>query len=257
MSLSIDNLIPIDADKIGNTSDQILLTSDDLTNSSCLFNSLLYQTVKLLKTQPTIDEEKPTKLFLILFNQTFNEISRYQMKSFGLNLKPLKDSEKLLVMDLLTDFEQIKTNGSVSFDSVMSNTLHTIREKLSSDSDQSKAIILVDDASCLLSLGLPINQVHQYYRRLRNLVHYYKFVLIIQSYYDYEEDDAENNRLCRSLIDTSNTWIICKHLDSGFSSKVDGNLIINNYHEWPTKINHFHFKRMPRNIRILPIGAFA
>uniref|UniRef100_T1KHB8 Elongator complex protein 6 n=1 Tax=Tetranychus urticae TaxID=32264 RepID=T1KHB8_TETUR len=258
MSLSIDSLCPIDLDKIGVESEQISITSDDLSNSACLFNSLVCQSIKLLKTSQTKDD-KPLKIFMILFNQTYNEISRYQMKNFGLNLKSFKDVNQLIVMDFLTDYKDgiVTSDGSILLPALIQKTLDKIKQTLSSEDDSSKAIVLVDDVSCLLILGLPLNQVYQYCRHLRNLIHYHKLVLIMQSYYDYDEDDTDINRLCQSFIETCNIWLQCKHLDTGFSSKVDGNLIINDYHQWPTKTHHYHFKRMPRNVKVLPVGAFS
>lgn len=260
MSFSGDILSnTVDTSLLANQAQLITLSSDDLTISSSIFYSLLRTVIKSSKLSSStgeVDTDKQLKIVLILMNQSYAECSLVMMRSFGLNLKAYKESGQLIVVDILTDYHQLTKHSQASSDDdddddvIVNLMINTIKENISTDH---KGVVMIDDASCLFSLEYSFNYVYRFYFSLQKLLFSLNTCLILQTYHDYDEEDVDSNRLSLYLASKCDIWLECCRLKTGFSDKIDGNLIIHDYRGPLRKENAYQFKKALRNLKLDPI----
>lgn len=239
-----------------------VVTSDDLNTSSfCLHNIILHK-VRSIRSQQT-----KSGLTLVLLNQSYQHYSSVAAKSFGLNLKSLKDSGRLAVLDVLKDFSKYtKADGSFDLDLLE----REIIESLCKFDSEEPSLLIIDDLSVLWScLSLSPAAVLRFVTKLRSISVVTTPCIIIQSFIDRSDEDNEEgdeslgeNGVLDCVIASSDAWIRFERLTTGFSDKVDGQLLLYDYSLTDPLAASlpitYHYKTIERNTKIfLPGNAFS
>lgn len=255
MSLDLNQLLdlPNNFNKIKLMS----ITGDDLNNGSFLIHSLISSKVRCCRNRTGTDPF----LILILLNHSYSHYSSVAAKSFGLNLKALRDSGQLVVIDIISNLREYLDSVS-RFD--FNKFLATIHDNLSpinrSKTDEGSGqnpLIIIDDISVLLSLQLNISVLYKLVSRIRSLAFNQGMTLIIQSHMDPDSEDEKMNNLAQSISSCSDVWIDCQKLVTGFSQTIDGSLDIKDHANilGNKLMSRYHFKTMERNTKIFVPGS--
>ncbi|KAI1289998.1 hypothetical protein HDE_08415 [Halotydeus destructor] len=233
----------------------IVLTSDDLNNSSFAVHSLIQSRVRSV----TGKQLSEPLIVLVLTNNTFAHYSTVAAKSFGLNLKNLKDTGKLMVFDLLTDYD-IYVNEKLQFEWFVMQVLDCLTEAFKSREANGSLItplVILDDLSIFLSLGASVPELYMFLANLRSYSHQYNFGLIIQSNLNGDAEDFELKQLVYSAISCADIWLEFNKLETGYSQQVDGTLVL---HDRTKKLSNevlrkFHFKTSDRLTKLFTPGS--
>lgn len=286
MSLDLNSLLDLPA-----SVDQrqlILITSDDLNNSSFAFHSLIQSKVRSLQRiqmQNPTNGQQAASLILICLNQSYTHYASIAAKSFGLNLKSLRDAGTLLVADVMKDFPDFSDPSAHLFDMDKFEARVTELTSSTGKSQSPCTWIMIDDVRVLLSQGIPLRRVHLFLHRIRALAADHNAKLVIQSNIEPESErssllshtipairddedegddgeglDPELDHLLSYLISCADVWIDFQKLVTGFSDKIDGSLFLYDYgtssssggHNLPVR---YHFKTMDRSTRIYTPGT--
>ena len=200
-----------------------LITSDDLNNSSFLFHSLIQSKVKSIRSQSNERSSssvcsKP-QLIVVCLNQSFTHYSSVAAKSFGLNLKSLREGPDplLQVLDMVKDFSDYTNDDPDAplqaidsclspdkFESCLLNLIScTSRQKIETNNssirqttDQesvlsvqrqssiTKPLVMIDDVRVLSSLGVASERIYLLLQRIRSICCLNECSLIVQSHID-------------------------------------------------------------------------
>lgn len=221
MSLDLNSVLdlPASLDRTNFT----LITSDDLNNSSFLFHSLIQSKVKSIRSLTQQSNQcnnssvclKP-QLIVVCLNQSFSHYSSVAAKSFGLNLKSLREgSDPLLqVLDMVKDFPDYTNNdpdaplqtidscfSTDKFESCLLNLIScTSRQRvgtnnssttsqesvlpLQKQSSITKPLVMIDDVRVLSSLGIASERIYLLLQRIRSICCLNECSLIVQSHID-------------------------------------------------------------------------
>ena len=275
MSLDLDSLLDL-PDSL-NRRRLTLVTSDDLNNSSFAFHSFIQSKVKSLRSaarlqlqqqpqqQQQQSSESAASLILVCLNQSYSHYASVAAKSFGLNLKSLREQGTLKVIDIVKDVQdygEASNAGSLDVEklehtlsSLISSAETTTAAASAASSSPSTCLIMIDDVRVLCALGIPVPRVHLFIDRIRSLASRHNGRLVIQSNMDpadercsrlnheqdrkaehgdddeeeddeWGEDDPQLRRLLAYLISCADVWIDFQKLRTGFSDKIDGSLFL-------------------------------
>lgn len=263
----MDLSLLLDLPNLFSTQNLVVITSDDLNNSSFLIHSLIQQKARLLRTQTSSGP-----LVLILLNQSYSHYSSVAAKSFGLNLKALKDTGRLKVIDVVKDIAKyMKKEDEGSFDiEKVSTEVDSLLQDGNAIQPTGTATIMIDDISVLSSLGLQTTKIYSFLLWLRNLsLTRCPAVLIVQSTLDgrseeedhLEEEDTKWIQALHAMIASSQVYVNLQKLETGFSDKIDGSLFLHDYQRQSTFCKDlsikYHFKSAERSTKIFAPGSFA
>jgi hypothetical protein len=243
----------------------LIITSDDLNNSSFLIHSLIQQKARGLRT-----DQSSGPLFLILFNQSYSHYSSVAAKSFGINLKALKDDGRLIVIDVLKDLDQYSKSEDQGFFDIEKLSFQ-ITELFSDEKANGTPTIIVDDISVLSCLGATSSDIYSFFLRLRNLSLtlrpaslFVQSSLYVSSAGDlnYETKEEYNwEQVLHAMIGSCDVYVQIKKLETGFSDKIDGSLFVHDFQQQSSFSNDisikYHFKSAERSTRIFPPGSFS
>lgn len=240
----------------------LTITGDDLNNCSFLLHTLISSKVRSCRNN-NVNSGQPF-LVLILFNQSYTHYSSVAAKSFGINLKALKDSGQLIVMDVIGNLNQYMDADEERFDfnklcSQIFATLSKIPQVNSGDENDVNSLVVIDDISTLLSLQLSVATVYKFTSRLRSFSFNRNMSLIVQSSIDCDQEDEEMNLLADSISCVSDITIESRKLETGFSQTIDGTLSVLDHKNVLAKGDmskkKYHFKTMERNTKIFVPGS--
>lgn len=290
MSLDLNSLLDLPASQ-----DQrplTIITSDDLNNSAFAFHTLIQSKVKSLRSAARQQQSVPVSLILVCLNQSYSHYASVAAKSFGLNLKSLREQGTLQVIDIVKDVQDYSPAANAcaldveKLEHDLSSLISAATTPTTTTSPPAPScptsLILIDDVRVLLALGIPVARVHLFLERVRSLCCRCHARLVIQSHMDPadgrnsrldhgqdgdgddddDEDGAEEDpglrRLLACLIACADVWIDFQKLRTGFSDKVDGSLFLYDYtrnssHGLPVR---YHYKTMERSTRICTPGGF-
>ena len=292
----------------------LVLTSDELNNSSFLLHTLIQCRAKSLRSAcmrapaaaATASPGDPgpasgsshspalvaPSLVMLCLNQSFAHYSAVAAKSFGLNLKVLREAGLIRVVDVLRDWDSFVADDGWTLDmfKMESAFLQVMRDAAAAPSSSSRCLVMVDDVRVLLSQGVCEARVLQWLLLVRSLASRANACLVLQSHWDPEEersvrlshedsvwrgsgepddgdedpDDGETDaglrKLLAALISAADVWIDAQGLRTGFSATIDGSLVVREYdHEQQAragvKRSRYHFKTMDRNTRLMAVGT--
>lgn len=234
------------------------ITSDDLNNSSFAFMSILaakLKSIRMLSCQGG-SSDVSNRIVLITTNESYSHYSSVAAKSFGLNLKTFRDDKRLIVLDLLTDLHMyLTTSGKLHLDKMI---------QILDDEHQNGGLLMIDDISIFLSLGVSSADIFQMINYYKMISHQLEYSIVIQSYSDAQNDscepqDEDLRTTVNSIISSSDVWIQLSKLSTGFSTNVDGVLKIRDFNSIldirTSDDLMYHFKTMDRNTKILVPGT--
>ena len=134
MSLDLNQVLDLPANwkKIK----MLSISGDDLNNCSFLLHSLISSKVRSCRNQA---DESPF-LVLILLSHSYTHYSSVAARSFGLNLKALKDSGRLVVLDVISNLQEYLNEERFDFDKLcfdIQECLSTVKESERNQSEDS------------------------------------------------------------------------------------------------------------------------
>lgn len=247
------------------------ITGDDLNNCSFLLHSLISSKVRSCRNQR---DESPF-LVLILLNHSYTHYSSVAAKSFGLNLKALKDSGKLIVLDIISNLKEYLNEERFDFHKLSFDIqeclsrMKRMERKQCEDSTSvnvelesgwnGNTLVIIDDVSTLLSLQVSISSIYKLVSRIRSLSLKHEMMIVIQAHFDPECEDEEMNTLANCIASVSDVWIESSKLETGFSQSIDGYISLHDYKNRTIgkEVRKYHFKTMERNTRIFLPGSLT
>ncbi|XP_074595573.1 uncharacterized protein LOC141850759 [Brevipalpus obovatus] len=237
--------------KIGQENQQIVISCEDVSISSAIFHSLLRICWKMcspssrLMSSATNENsgKDPVKIILILMNRSFQDHSKIMSRNFGISLKE-SGNIRLVTIDVLSDYCVLAELTPLK---LLDRIVQQISDNLK---DSTKTIILFDDISCLLQIGIPFEYVYPFVHRVRCLSMTSNSCLIMHTFFDYDEDDIESNQLCEYISKGATFWLECSKLRTGFSEKIDGSLKIHDFSTGIYKRESYRFGKTLRGIRM-------
>ena len=245
--MSLNILSILNCDTIFNDNHLTVVTSDDLNNSSFIIDTLLHSIGSKAKTK-----QDELKVFLLLINQNWLNYSIRLTKRYGINMKHLNQIKCLETLDLLSDYNDYTKQDQFDWDQFKRNVFNKIYSHFTSP--HSIRIMIIDDVACLLNLTTS-QDLYSFLLSLRSVCNDLKISLIIQTSLDYDEQDEEANQIVYSLIDCGQEWFEVKRLKTGYSSKINGHLIIHDFKK-PGKVEQmcYQFKHSERLVKIFQSG---
>jgi len=235
--MSIDLGLAIDMQSVFSSGKFLAITSDEVNNSSFILHTLIQHKSKTLRS-----DVSGGPLVLLLMNQSYSHYSFVAAKSFGLNLKTLRDAGKLRVVDVVKNVDQYLDKSSEEFD------LKSLEENFMNQMT-SFCTLIIDDLSVLSCLGLPAKEIYKFVLKLRCLP---DLCLVIQSSKPLEEDCMEWSRALDCLISSSDLYLCFQRLETGFSDRVDGSLDVHDLQTYSSKT--YHYKTAERNTKLFVPG---
>lgn len=115
------------------------------------------------------------------------------------------------------------------------------------------SVVLIDDFSILLSLGVKSTFLYRLVHKLQVLSRQNRLIVAIGAHYPTEEDDEEANRLVTSIGHKCDILCQIDRTSSGYSPLVSGCLRIDKRQENIQK--QFNYKITDRSVRLLTFGA--
>jgi len=211
-------------------------------------------------------------VILLNFEQSYAHYNHTFLKA-GINVRQLREKEQFIIIDGLSEIEKItnlrpcKTEQNTMFRTLFSNfkgaectkqLFFYIKEIVQKLNDESKPfVLLVDDISSLLNLGLDLNSISLFVQYCRSLCSNNKSsrnVLLIGSF--HESKDPENNRMVNYLLHLADIKIQVEGLKTGYSKDVHGKITFNvrKSLEDISANEKFLFKVSEEGVKLLTLG---
>jgi len=145
--------------------------------------------------------------------------------------------------------------------SVCNEFRENVLKQLEELNGQEDGLVLVDDLSVLLSLGVNSREIYALIQDIRVICLERHHTLAIASHFphietDDEAEDEELNRLVASIGHECDIWLDIDKTRTGFSAQIDGTLKIHTPADNLTNpCKEFQFKYADRNVKIISSGV--
>ena len=227
---------------------QLLITSNDMNNSTFVLTNLLQGLARNSMFR------SDGRAWFVLLGQSYLNFSCVQMKC-GLNLKPFRDSGSLQFWEVLTTFGELCDRGRLSFDRFVRIFYDEFEVKFANRNSSTTSILVIDDLSALLSLGVSLVDMNTFIQKLRIRCAAHNVKLLIQSYQDDDQEDEQLARLLSLLKASSSLWMHVSKMETGYSKSLDGSLTITD--QLANQQKRFLFKCTERTARLQTPGFIA
>ncbi|KAK2191983.1 hypothetical protein NP493_41g02045 [Ridgeia piscesae] len=215
--------------------------------------------------------------------QTFNHYKSVSDK-VGASLNKWKESGKFAFIDALKEIGQITIESTsdtsigdvvdtldVSYLKRLYFVIKSAIQQLSKQGDASTVLVMIDDLTMLLHVGIPVLSVIHFVQYLRQLVcptHNSSGCLTVLVHQDLAVDDDDLNILVRQLCHSSDMILHVSGLESGFCRDVHGKLTVtwresaekehpSGWNKQQEKTMEMQFKIMDKNVCLFAPGTSA
>jgi hypothetical protein len=181
---------------------------------------------------------KPSKVILVALNQTFNHYSIVGHK-MGYALSTACEKEELIFIDCLShvasDIKPVKSQkGRRNFSLDVPRPLQGLSRLIGSlidegSDDQSQTIIIIDDLTVLISIGINISDIVSFLtvcRQATNCDTIDRGSLVCFIRVDSDVDDQEAMKLMLYLQHCCRLHVQLSGLSTGLSQSVHGNMLV-------------------------------
>lgn len=196
----------------------ILITEVDLIDAGFMVTHLMADQLRI-----------GNGVCLITTARTYQHYQQVGSK-IGINLKSFEEKGQFTILELLkNEYEDLKTlavDDNRSTLMTLKNVYLKLKEKLAKlISDMTLSyLILVDDLSIWLNIGIPIQDIVTFVQYCRTLIASNSPLgcLGALAYRDFTEEDGDHTTLCRLLMHSCNLNIQVAPLMSGYSKDIHG-----------------------------------
>ena len=183
-------------------------------------------------------QSKPSKVILVALNQTFNHYNIVGHK-MGFALSTACEKKQLTFIDCLShvtsatkpiESQKGRWNFSLDMPRPLQTLSHLIASLIDEDSDdQSRPVIIIDDLTVLISIGLNISDVISLLTVCRQATHCdsnKRGSLVCFVRIDSDVDDHEARKLMLHLQHCCRLHVQLSGLSTGLSQSVHGNMLV-------------------------------
>lgn len=245
-----------------NSTDQklIVATKDVKSDLNFIFSEILSYYIK-----------NDFSVILVNLAQSSNHYNHLFLKS-GINMRQLRDQQKFFIVDVLSDIEKVSVCsdphdnafGTLFSDPLSPDCLKELYlsvkksvDLLKSSDESRRYVILIDEISVLINLGVNLNSIEPFVQYCLSLVSnspltpHILFMGAVQ-----ELNDVQNAKLLNFLLHLSDVRIQIEGLKTGYSKDAQGKITFYVVNKETCKSHHqkMLFKVTEKGAKLLTLG---